>query len=82
MATHSSILAWKIAWTEEPGYSPRGCKESDTTESQTHTHTHTQCCMYIYNCPQYLCEVLLAFHYDYDLKFPIKLNVLNLKYGH
>ena len=19
MATHSSILAWKIAWTEEPG---------------------------------------------------------------
>ena len=21
MATHSSILAWKIPWTEEPGYS-------------------------------------------------------------
>ena len=20
MATHSSILAWKIQWTEEPGY--------------------------------------------------------------
>ena len=32
MATHSSILAWRIPWTEEPGYSPRGCKESDTTE--------------------------------------------------
>ena len=33
MATHSSILAWKIPWTEEPvGYSPRGLKESDTTE--------------------------------------------------
>ena len=34
MATHSSILAWKILWTEEPGrlYSPWGCKESDTTE--------------------------------------------------
>ena len=34
MATHSSILAWRILWTEEPGrlYSPRGCKESDTTE--------------------------------------------------
>ena len=32
-ATHSSILAWKIPWTEEPvGYSPRGFKESDTTE--------------------------------------------------
>ena len=25
MATHSSILAWRIPWTEEPGgYSPRG----------------------------------------------------------
>ena len=33
MATHSSILAWNIPWTEEPvGYSPWGCKESDTAE--------------------------------------------------
>ena len=33
MATHSSILAWEIPWTEElVGYSPRGCEESDTTE--------------------------------------------------
>ena len=33
MATHSSILAWRIPWTEEPGgYSPKGHKESDTTE--------------------------------------------------
>ena len=38
MATHSSILAWRIPWTEEPGgYSPWGCKESDTTEQLTHT---------------------------------------------
>ena len=29
----SSILAWRIPWTEEPGglYSPWGCKESDMT---------------------------------------------------
>ena len=29
MATHSSLLAWRIPWTEEPGglYSPWGCKE-------------------------------------------------------
>ena len=51
MATHSSILAWKIPCTEEPG-SPWGCKESDTTEhvrvpvhtctrAHTHTRTHT-----------------------------------------
>ena len=32
MATHSSALAWKIPWIEEPGYSPWGCKESDMTE--------------------------------------------------
>ena len=33
MATHSSILAWRIPWTEEPGgYSPWDSKESDTTE--------------------------------------------------
>ena len=33
MATHSSILAWKISWTEDlVGYSPWGRKESDATE--------------------------------------------------
>ena len=33
-ATHSSILAWRIPWTEEAGglYSPWGHKELDTTE--------------------------------------------------
>ena len=33
MATHSSILAWRIPWTKEPGRLPSmGSKESDTTE--------------------------------------------------
>ena len=34
MATHSSILAWRIPWTEEPGVAKsRGCKElGGTTE--------------------------------------------------
>ena len=34
MATHSSILAWRIPWTEERGevHSPGGRNESDTTE--------------------------------------------------
>ena len=33
-ATHSSILAWRVPWIEEPSglYSPGGCKESDMTE--------------------------------------------------
>ena len=33
MATHSSILAWRIPWREEPGrLQSMGRKESDTTE--------------------------------------------------
>ena len=33
MATHSSILAWKIPWTEESsGLQSMGSKGSDTTE--------------------------------------------------
>ena len=32
MDTHSSILAWRVPWTDEPG---RLCKESDTTERLT-----------------------------------------------
>ena len=36
MATQSSILAWRIPWTEEPGgHGPWGCKELDTTEQVT-----------------------------------------------
>ena len=34
MATHSSILAWEIPWTEKPGgLQSMGHKESDTTEA-------------------------------------------------
>ena len=41
MATHSSILAWRIPWAEEPGRLQFMChKESDMTEQLTHTHTH------------------------------------------
>ena len=43
MATHSSILAWRIPQTEEPArLQSMGSKEMDTTERLTHTHTHTQ----------------------------------------
>ena len=34
MATDSSILAWRIPWTEEPG-GPWGHKKLDTTEQLT-----------------------------------------------
>ena len=35
IATHSTILTWELPWTEDP--SPRGCKDSDTTEQLTQT---------------------------------------------
>ena len=38
MATHSSTIAWKIPWMEEPGrLQSMGLKESDTTE-RLHFH--------------------------------------------
>ena len=40
MATHSSILAWRIPWTEElGGLQSTGHKESDTTE-RLYFHFH------------------------------------------
>ena len=35
-ATHSSILPWRVTWTEDPdGLHPWGRKESDMTEQLT-----------------------------------------------
>ena len=40
MATHSSILVWRIPWTKEPGrLSPWGCKEADMTEATEYART-------------------------------------------
>ena len=39
IATHSSILAWRIPWLRSlTDYSPQGHKELDTTEVTEHTH--------------------------------------------
>ena len=39
MATHSSILAWRIPWAEEPGgLQSMGSQESDMTERLNHHH--------------------------------------------
>ena len=38
MATHSSVLAWRIPWTGEPvRLQSIGCKESDMTEATEHS---------------------------------------------
>ena len=40
MATHSSILAWRFLWTEEPGrLQSTGSQESDMTEQVNHHHS-------------------------------------------
>ena len=42
MATHSSILAWRIPHGQRSlaFYGPQGCKELDMTEANQHTHVH------------------------------------------
>ena len=58
MATHSSILAWRISWTEEPGgsSSPWGQRESHTAERLT----LTQSLKYLLSGPlQKVCQLLL-----------------------
>ena len=47
MATHSSILAQKIAWTEER--SPQSHKESDTTE-----HEHNSFYLAVWSQEQFI----------------------------
>ena len=53
MATHSSILAWIIPWTERSlvGYSPWGRKESDVTE-----HAHVWFVINLSDSPFEICN--------------------------
>ena len=52
MATHSSILAWRIPWMEEPGgSSPWGHKESVDMNEQLHFHMlHGWLNQQLWNC--------------------------------
>ena len=44
MATHSSILAWRIPWTEEPGgLQSVGLQSRDITEQLTHIQRQALC---------------------------------------
>ena len=42
MATHSSILAWRIPWTEEPGGLQAMGSQTDTHEAIQHARMHFQ----------------------------------------
>ena len=61
MATHSSILAWKIPWMEEPvGYSPRGRKELEMTEL-LHFHFHPVMNSFLMTTPRKVQEISCLF---------------------
>ena len=40
MVTHSSILPWRIPWTEEPGRLYSRCKELGKTNVTWHVHSY------------------------------------------
>ena len=58
MATHSSILAWEIPWTEEPWptTSSKDSKESDTPEqlSTMHNAHYIHIYSFLYSGPLWL----------------------------
>ena len=58
MATHSSVLAWRIPWTEDPGgLQPMGSKESDMTKWLS---THTMISLKVHqDWDKYMCWWLL-----------------------
>ena len=72
MITHSSILAWRSPWTEEPGrlqymglhrVGHSWVTKTFTFTLYTHTHTHTHIYVYtlylfiyLQRCLQYICD--------------------------
>ena len=49
MVTHSSIIAWRISWTEEPGrLQSMGLQESDTAERLSTSTALLDICLLIF----------------------------------
>jgi len=48
MATHSSVLTWRIPWTGEPGSSPRGSQRAGY-DWGTNTHTPPPLYQYLFS---------------------------------
>ena len=64
MATYSSMLSWKIPWTEKPGglYSPWGRKASDRTEQVTFSLFKINCSFTLFVQPQHDPERIKSLH--------------------
>ena len=70
MAVHSSILAWKIPWTEEPG----GLQSMESQKSQAwlsmqHAHIHSSS-WYLYKLTE-TCIHTYMYTYTYPSVFPL-----------
>ena len=67
MVTHSSILAWRIPWTEEPGglFSPWDLEELDTTEPLTLHFSGSKYISRIFFLSGFLKKIIYLFIYDY-----------------
>ena len=53
MATHSSILAWRIPWTEEPGRLQSIVSQRIEKTGELSTHTHIYVYLYIFSQPEF-----------------------------
>ena len=62
MASHFSILPWRIPWTEEPGKGTTGPQELDTTERLNYHHTEQNFTSSLLKV--HLCDVWHGFFYD------------------
>ena len=48
MATHSSILTWRTAWTQEPGGLQSMGSQKVRHNRVTNTHRHINACIYLH----------------------------------
>ena len=71
MATHSSILAWKIPWTEEPGGLQRVEHNRATSLSHTCAHTHQPIAFKNLNGIPFivLCDLKFSFNNSLSVQF-------------
>ena len=69
MAIHSSILAWRIPWTKEPGgLQPMVSQRVRHDWAHTHTYICVCVCVYIYVCVYvyiYVCVCMYVYIYIY-----------------
>ena len=70
MVTHSSILTWRIPWTEEPvklqSIELKIVGHGWATNTHTHTHTHTRLPMWL-SGKESTCQCRRCRRYGYDL---------------